>query len=115
MTRLIAQHLHDSGLHRQLCLVEDITKLRVKDKKKTAKEEAVESAAKDFVDALNRDSHCGGSNITNAHHWLEDYCEPNLIPYDEWARTKTAEELQLCLDDEVKTFDKKSPITYVAC
>ena len=38
-----------------------------------------------------------------------DWCEDNIIPFEEWRRTKHARELQISFAEESKSFDANTP------
>ena len=107
-----AKLLSQAHLDVQLCLVSDITALRVKKKKtKTAEEQSRQNAANHLLSLMNKDYHLGRSRLDDTLGFLQDFCEARLILLDEWRRTKERSELQLT---ELNSFTKDSSLTDLA-
>ena len=108
--------LSQAQLDVPLCRVSDITVLKVKKKakKKTAAEQSRQRTANHLLELFNKDYHLGRSRLDDTLGFLQDYCEPRLIPTVEWRRTKEASELQLAFEAELNSFNKDTPFLDLA-
>lgn len=125
LNTLVSNHAKTLKFHqRRVCFIEDLAALTStkpsagkKRKMDNPQDSRQKKLAKAFVDQTKVDYAHGAARLTvdTAGGFLDNFCEPNLISYDEWCvAASSTDELQVDYEKELASCHKQSGIDVLA-